>query len=341
MKIHFARKVGLLLLPAIMGGLLGVYGQGFYVFGYGAGGLDYGKGIYASSAQSEGVRMALYEMNVSFAGLIAKKVYGHIEFESEEGELGGVEQAWLAWRMARNQRLIVGKFVSYFGAFSQYYHVPWIHRLQEPPLGLQKVAPMPLVNVGVAWTGVLPVGKASSFYYDLFMSEGWEEDTLLDFAEWGEKPPTYGGNKVYGGRIGMFLPLGMEIRASVMQGANISAQAVDFYWRKKSFLMRGEYDMYKVMGKSRSGYFVELAYRTRANIEPVLVLSGYSIEPTASSAVFTKEEGMEIGVGANYYLSAASALRLTVKSASQVQKVNNQDVKSDGLYGALTFVTRF
>ena len=329
--VLFAVGVGCLSHPA--------FSQGFHIFGYGAAGVDFSSGLYVEDGGiDDGWGVHVYQMNVSFAGLMAKKVYAHVELESEGGVLGGGEQAWIAWKFAKNQRVIVGKHISNFGAFSQYYHVPWVHKLQEPPLGLQKVAPMPLVDIGVVWTGVLPIGK-NALYYDLFVNEGWEKDTTADFSEWGERGPNIGGEKVFGGRVGMFFPMGLEVRASAMMGQDVAAQAIDFYFRKKAFLMRAEYDMYKVSGKNRSGYFVELGYRTRKNIEPVLVFSGYSIEPTAGNV--TMEKGTEIGVGMNYYLSAASVLRLTVKQASKVETMNGQDTKSNGLHGSLTLVSRF
>ncbi len=328
----------------VAGALLGVslcigtpaFGQGFQVFGYAATGPQYAQGLYVGQ---DGLEYAIYNFNLTVAGIIAKKVFGLVEFESEEGHLGGVEQTWLAWQMAKNHRIIMGKFILPFGAFSQYYHVPWIHKLIIPPMGLQRVAPMPLVQNGIYLNGAMKAGNAT-IMYDIFTTEGWEDIPNVDFADLEEAPPTSGGAKLFGARAGVFLPMGLEFHASFMSGANLSAQAVDFYYRKKAFLVRAEYDMYTVHGKKRSGYFAEVAYRTRANIEPVVVISGHNIELTDGSD--NKEEGLEIGAGINYHLSAASAIRLSFKQANFTTTDPSGNVtKQNGMIGAATLVTRF
>ncbi len=330
----------------LIGGAGSLHAQNFHLVGYASAGAAYVSGEYAVNPlpqrgrggggipdTASGVTAALYSYNVAVSGLMAQRLYGYLEVHSQSGVLGGVEQAWVGLPVAKNLRVVAGKFILPFGAYSQYYHAPWIHKLERAPLGLAKLSHIPLSHVGVQLTGVFPL-NAWRINYNLYMTEGWKVNPSADFLSWRIAQFAPGSAKLWGARVGMWVPIGLEVRLSAMHMPDLTAQAVDVNFRKKAFQLRGEYARYAVYQKPREGYYVEAAYFTKAGIEPVAMIGGYTVDYSDGSGT---ESGIEAAVGANYYLSPATMVRLTFKRA----RITKSNGVQEGTYGALSIVSRF
>lgn len=149
------------------------------------------------------------------------------ELELELGETGETELAveYVTIDIFLNDyvALVMGKFLSPIGQFRQNLHPSWINKQPTAPIGFGHDEAAPNAEVGLQFRGGVPAGSVK-LNYALYAGNGpaLEADAGEGELEMIETPGLNAdgdGNKVYGGRIGVYVPaIKLEVGASAAAG---------------------------------------------------------------------------------------------------------------------------
>lgn len=205
------------------------------------------------------------------------------ELEFSTAEDGSTETAMeyltIDWIINDNMILVAGKFLSPIGNFRQNLHPSWINKLPSAPTGFGHDGAAPVSDLGVQLRGGFHIGSMKA-NYALYTGNGPEvkaeiepdvaDSTVVDEIEYdGVEAEGFGadrdGEKVFGGRLGLFPISTLEIGLSFLTGkatvtsfegdeytgADISLDGtaassydvtgVDISWRSKQIDVRYEY----------------------------------------------------------------------------------------------------
>jgi hypothetical protein len=165
-----------------------------------------------------------------------------LEFELEDGATTtNVEYAQIDFSPMNNLKVVAGKFLLPFNAFSERLHPSWINKFTSPPplyghgAGSGPAPPLlPILSdVGVQLRSAFDIGRFGYFSADAFVSQGPNVEVGHDEAdEMGAEPEgvelpevVFGQNyndnnagKMFGGRVGGGVAPYFEANASVLTG---------------------------------------------------------------------------------------------------------------------------
>lgn len=272
-----------------------------------------------------------HHINLVLVGWIVDDLQVGVEVEYEHaGEEIALEYGYLAYTGIRNVRLIGGKFIIPFNRWNKDLHPTWISKMPGRPPVYSNVFPSTYSDVGVWVTGGLPVANRSRVTFDAYVVNGLKGDP--DETNWRDlrgndrERPDMDNNKALGGRLGVELPQGIAVGASVYRGKyaadpvtddnlNMTFLGGDFDLIWRGIDLRGEvvYATQQTTGDdtNRWGFYGQVAYNLAeagatgflADVEPVV---RFTVADFAGDASDTKE----LGIGASYYVSASAALRI-------------------------------
>jgi len=277
-----------------------------------------------------------------FHYLYQDKVMLESELELEVTATGGTEVAmeYAAVDLFLNDKtaLVAGKFLSPLGQFRQNMHPSWINKLASAPAGFGHDQAAPNADVGLQVRGGFPMATGTA-NYAIYVANGpaLEADSYAAPTEI-EKIETPGigadgdGNKVIGGRFGVFLPgpkldLGVSAangKASIWDSNadpvtfknthDYNVVGVDFAVRPGNFEIRGEGiqqmvgDAAGVSGGNWQAWYIQGAYRPAgSNWEYVARYGQYETPGTA-------DDRQQLAIGANYLISNNSMAKLTYEN---------------------------
>jgi len=271
----------------------------------------------------------------------------HIESElefgiGEDGETETeLEYADLHYYLTDSTVITAGKFLLPFGQFGPNLHPSWINRLPSMPGiygghgGNGTMTPLlPLLSdVGVSASQTINLGGESRLFIDAYMVNGPKddfEDGELHGAEFEPSNSDNNDSKALGGRIAYAWLPRLEVGASFYQGAydpggnlDFMATGIDFNYIAGFYTVRGEYiktEMDKqevpadpVTQEDRNGWYLQGSWQARQlnidSLNPVeLVLRRSEINKIDGGERWT--------VGANYWLSPSTALKLAFEDTS-------------------------
>lgn len=264
------------------------------------------------------------------------------ELEFEVSESGGTEVAMeyasIDYFLNDNMTVVAGKFLSPLGQFRQNMHPSWVNKLPMHPAGFGHDQAAPNAEVGLQLRGGYPMGKGSA-NYAVYIGNGpaleadsYAAPTSIEKIETPGIGADGDGNKVVGGRFGIFLPgpkLDLGISAASGKASlwnttvtpitlkdphDYTATGVDFIYRPGNFDIRGEVAQQKigdtgvVSGGTWQAYYLQGAYRpTGSKMEYVVRYANYET-PDA-----TKSE-KQTAVGVNYLFASNVIAKLAVQS---------------------------
>lgn len=250
-----------------------------------------------------------------------------VEYE-HAGEEIALEYGYLAYTGIRNLRLVGGKFIVPFNRWNKDLHPTIISKVPGRPLPYVNVFPSTYSDVGVWVTGGIPAGmQGARVTYDAYVVNGLKGDQdAFSFRGLRDNDRDRGDdNKSFGGRLGIELPQGLGLGVSgytgryavdslTADGLNITFVGGDADYHMEELELRGEFvyakqDLSTGDTDDRTGFYVQAAYllgrasESLANLEPVVRYSWVNFEGEENDL-------QEVGVGASYYVSASSSVRL-------------------------------
>lgn len=171
-----------------------------------------------------------------------------------------LEYLTIDWFAGDHVTVVAGKFLSPIGWFRQNLHPSWINKLPSAPIGFGHDQAAPNAEVGLQVRGGLPfAGDDNRFIYAFYVGNGPAAELHDGEVEMIETPGLGGdedGEKVFGGRVGFYLPgPRLEIGLSGATGEigeiedekytditrDYDVVGFDFTWRPRRFEFRGEY----------------------------------------------------------------------------------------------------
>jgi len=261
-----------------------------------------------------------------------------IEVTATGGTTVAMEYAAIDYFLNDNMIIVGGKFLSPLGQFRQNMHPSWINKLASAPAGFGHDQAAPNADVGLQLRGGYPLGKGTASYA-VYVANG----PALEADSYGtptsiEKIETPGigadgdGNKVAGGRFGIYLPgpkldVGVSAasgKASIwnssvspvtFKGAHdYTASGADFTYRPGNFDVRGELiqqivgDAAGVTGGTWQAWYVQGAYRPVGSKWEYIARYGQYETPG------TADDRRQAAVGVNYLISGNSMAKLTYEN---------------------------
>jgi len=263
-----------------------------------------------------------------------------LEIEVTEAGETNLEMEYAAIDYFLNDYVTVvgGKFLSPLGQFRQNMHPSWVNKLPEHPAGFGHDQAAPNADVGLQLRGGFPMGTNTA-NYAVYVANGPALEADV-YATPGsiEKIETPGigadgdGNKVFGGRFGIFLPgpkldLGVSAasgKASLWDPTAVpvaykdphdyTAAGADFIYRPGPIDIRGEYIQQKigdtgvVSGGTWQAWYLQGAYRPAGSKwEFVARYANYDTpDPVVSEN--------QTAVGVNYLFSSNAMAKLAYQS---------------------------
>jgi hypothetical protein len=306
----------------------------FHMGGYAAVG-------YASSSPGDS------EFNVGSFSPIFHYLYRDLvmlesELEFEVSETGDTEMALeyaaVDLFLNDNMTLVGGKFLSPLGQFRQNTHPSWVNKMPSAPPGFGHDQAAPNAEVGAELRGGVAMGDNTA-NYAVYIGNGpaLEPDnfavpTSIEKIETPGIGADGDGNKVVGGRLGLFLPgPKLEFGVSAATGKagewdgldppsfngnvhSYQALGADVAYRPGNFDLRGEFieqkvgDAAGVSGGTWQAWYLQAAYRALpSNWEMVARYGQYS---TPDPAVDINQAA----VGVNYLFSSNTMAKLAYES---------------------------
>jgi hypothetical protein len=204
-----------------------------------------------------------------------------LEFASVGVDVGYAQLDWIATDWLT---VVIGRYLTPLGQFTERYHARWINKLPDFPLFEGTVIPADFSLNGAQLRGARyilnsPVKTEYSFY----AANGWGvpgKGTVTDFANLAQVTDTSGVNNAiaFGGRIGLWVPswglwggisyLGNRPYTAASDGTNVDVWDLDLNYHYGNWDFRGE------MGETfqhtadfignnilRRGGYAQLAYR--------------------------------------------------------------------------------
>jgi len=319
-----ARTAGFLLLGVF--GLLtmtkDVRAQGLIVTGYGD--IEWS----AQDTETDGFKHAFdnHHFNLILLGSIADDVIVGAEVEYEHaGDETALEYGYVGYTGIKNLRLIGGKFILPFNRYNKDLHPTWISRMPGRPLVYGNVFPATYNDVGVWASGAFPMASGSRVVWDGYVVNGLEgapdETNFRDLRDNVDEGDRKSNNKAVGGRLGLELVQGLGLGVSgytgeyaandaTGEGLGITFFGADADYHNKGLELRGEFvsaSQELTTGSdnnNRKGFYAQAAYEVN-QFEPVLRYSWVDFEEDNDPG-----DKSELGVGMNYYLGPAAAIRL-------------------------------
>lgn len=307
-----------------------------------------------------------HHFNLIFLGNIIGDLFAAAEVEYEHaGEEIALEYGYLAYTGFKNIRLIGGKFIVPFGRFNKDLHPSWINKMVDRPWGFSNIFPQTYSDVGVWVSGGLPLGAgATRLTYDGFIVNGLLGDDGGDIRDFRDndrekRTGTRDKNKAVGGRLGMeFAAQGLDFGVSIYNGnyANDSDEppsspgkldllllGADAAFRRSGLEIRvevvtadqdasaasGECGTAATCSLSKTGGYAQVAYLIgTSNFEPVVRFSTRNMPQDS-------DDRSRYSFGINYYISAASAVRLNyhINSEKSAFKTDNDAIAAQFTVG--------
>jgi hypothetical protein len=269
-----------------------------------------------------------HHFNLIFLGAITEDLGVGAEVEYEHaGEEIALEYAYLSYHGIDYFRIVGGKFIIPFNRWNKDLHPTWISKVPGRPLPYDVVFPSTYSDVGLWFSGGVPLGNSGSrFVYDAYVVNGLEgeadTDDWRDLRDNDREGPRGGNDKGIGARVGAELRAGLGVAVSAYTGEYAEDQDptteeglrmtflgadADYHWRELS--LRGEL----VWGKQersfgledakRWGWYAQGAYEVVQNFEPVVRYSWVD---------FTTDDARlaQLGIGFTYYLKVSARVRL-------------------------------
>jgi len=259
-----------------------------------------------------------------------------IEVTADGGTELAMEYASIDYFLNDYVTVVGGKFLSPLGQFRQNMHPSWVNKMPMHPAGFGHDQAAPNADVGLQLRGGFPMG-AGTANYAVYVGNGpaLEENAGATAIEKIETPgigEDGDGNKVFGGRFGIFLPgprldLGISAasgKASVWDTTaspitfgpahDYTASGVDFIYRPGNFDLRGEAIQQKIgdavdyAGGTWQAWYLQGAYRPAGSKwEFVARYANYDTpDPTVSEN--------QAAVGVNYLFSNNAMAKLAYQN---------------------------
>jgi len=259
-----------------------------------------------------------------------------IEVTPDGGTELAMEYASIDYFLNDYVTVVGGKFLSPLGQFRQNMHPSWVNKMPSHPAGFGHDQAAPNAEVGLQLRGGYPMG-AGTANYAVYVGNGPALETNLAGTAI-EKIETPGigddgdGNKVFGGRFGIFLPgPKLDIGVSAASGKasewdttldpipyvnphTYQAAGADFIYRPGNFDIRGEVIQQKigdaggVTGGTWQAWYLQGAYRPAGSKwEFVARYANYDTPDPVTS----ENQG---AVGVNYLFSSNAMAKLAYQS---------------------------
>ncbi len=291
-----------------------------------------------------------HHFNLVLVGWIMGDVQASAEVEYEHaGDEISLEYGYVAYTGLRNVRLVGGKFIIPFNRFNRDLHPTWINKIPGRPLVYENVFPTTYSDVGIWASGGLPLARGARVVYDAYVVNGLagapDELNFRDLRENDRDKPA-DDNKAVGGRLGIELPAGLGIGASVYTGGYAKDPATDerldvtflgadadYHWQ--GLELRGEfaYARQELTGNvdaDRAGFYAQAAYQLvkaegpLSRFEPVVRYSLVRFDDAPYGFAEGELDREELVVGLNYYLAPSAAVRVAYFfNTERADKVKN------------------
>lgn len=317
------------------------YAQGLTLYGY----ADLEANLANVDSDNKEFYFDNHHFNIIAIGRLSEHLFAGAEVEYEHGgEEIALEYGYLAYTGIRDLTVTAGKFIVPFGRFNRDLHPTWINKVPGRPYGMDRVFPQTYNDVGVWVFGAKAAGADSRIVFDVFAVNGLlgeEGDDIRDLRDNDREKLPGGGrddNKAVGGRLGLELPFqGLDFGASVYTGdyaqvdgrsLNLTLLGADASFQRAGFVLRGEYvrasqettknDLTKVGG------FVQATYLVTSRFEPGVQ---FSFRDMPAVKGVQKDDVSRLALGASFYLSSASAVRLYYQfNSEEVSEKDNDTV---------------
>jgi len=259
-----------------------------------------------------------------------------LEVTASGGTEVGMEYAAIDYFLNDNATVVVGKFLSPLGQFRQNMHPSWVNKLPTHPAGFGHDQAAPSAEVGLQLRGGYPMGKGTA-NYAVYVANGpaleadsYAAPTSIEKIETPGIGADGDGNKVVGGRFGIYLPASkLDLGVSAASGKaslwdtsttpisfkdahDYTAAGVDFTYRPGNFDIRGEVAQQKigdtgvVSGGTWQSWYLQGAYRPAGSkFEYVARYADYTTPDAATS-------DKQTAIGVNYLFSSNVMAKLAV-----------------------------
>lgn len=249
--------------------------------------------------------------------------------------------------------LVAGKFLSPIGQFRQNLHPSWINKLASAPTGFGHDGAAPVSEVGVQLRGGFHLGETRT-NYALYVANGpsllagfddgeFELDGIM--AEGSNSDSD--GEKVFGGRFGVFPIPGLEVGISLATGKaavkaiedgdssmlsgegarDYDVTGADFAYQRNNFYLRGEYVKSEIgatnLGLAASDGGVWKTWYTQASYVPSQSKLEYVTRYTDFDSPHAIKDQKQWALGINYLYTSSAVFKLNYEL-------------NDGLAGAVT-----
>jgi hypothetical protein len=284
-----------------------------------------------------------------------------LEFAPVGVDIGYAQLDWIATDWLT---VVLGRYLTPLGQFTERYHTRWINKLPDFPLFAGTVVPADFRLNGAQLRGATyilnsPVKTEYSFY----AANGWGvpgQGTVTNFANLAQVTDTSGVNNAiaFGGRIGLWVPswgfwggisyLGNRPYSAVSDGINVDIWDLDLNYHY------GNWDFHSEIGETfqhtadfignnilRRGGFAQIAYRpydvanrwlqkTEAVFRySVARIKGFTTDQLDQTAfTFLNQvpaSRNQYTIGLNYYPYPSMIFKLAYEINQEIQGVNLKD----------------
>lgn len=265
-----------------------------------------------------------HHFNLIGIAWVTDDLSGAVEVEYEHaGEEIALEYGYISYVGIPYLRLVGGKFLLPFNRFNKDLHPTFISKMPGPPPVYQNVFPVAYGDVGFWVSGGAPVGQnGNRVMYDAYVVNGLkgeaDESNFRELRENDRERPDRDDNKAVGGRFGFELAnTGFGVSGytgdyaktedtGVGLGISFIGLDADYHWQ--GLELRGEFvsasqDLTSGENNDRLGYYLQAAYLTKVDVEPVIRFTAIDFEDK-------EDDTQQLGIGFNYYLSPSGIVRV-------------------------------
>jgi len=242
------------------------------------------------------------QLGLIFSGEIAPKIAYIAEVKLQDRTRVEMNQALVKVSPSHAFNLKMGLYLVPFGKYNQ-FNRPHQTVLIIPPMNVEELFPPCWRDIGI-----LLEGRASSFFYSLYLGNGLAESQCLDG---GQQFKDNNANKGGGGRIAWIVDQGFEVAYSYYRGKfdsdnsrNLFLQGLDLTWGTEDFQILSEYTKVNIenpAGFSKGtaeGYFVQLSVNL-GNIQPVVSYQRLEYNDEFHGTGFFGSDNPGIGISEN------------------------------------------
>lgn len=265
-----------------------------------------------------------HHFNLIGVAWVTDDLSGAVEVEYEHaGEEIALEYGYIQYKGIPYLRLVGGKFIIPFNRWNKDLHPTPISKMPGRPLVYSNVFPSTYSDVGVWASGGAAVGEGGQkVTYDFYVVNGLKGDpdatSFRGLRGNDRERPDRDDNKAVGGRFGIEFP---EASFGVSgytgdyaktedtgEGLALSFVGFDASVHYEGLELRAEYvsanqDLTSGQENERSGYYLQAAYLTDVNVEPVIRFTSVDFEEP-------ENDTSELGIGFSYYLSPSGVVRV-------------------------------